>query len=304
MPELPEVETVRRQLEKKVLRKKIQGLDLRYEGIIKSSPTKFAEFIQEKEIEHISRKGKLLIFHFKGFSEAMHAHLKMTGQFLFVESGNIEAGIFPLLYASTPGGKKSMGNFKEEQARKGVEDKHTHAIIQFEDGSQLAFRDQRKFGYLKLLSAEEHKVIIARYGIDPLYREFSEESFIQIFKKRKKSLKGVLLDQQLVAGLGNIYVDEICHRSGLRPHRSVRRLSKTKKSELYRHTLEVISEALSADGTTFKDFSTLDGGKGNFSYQLKVYGREGAACETCKAGTIKKTKHLGRGTHYCPECQS
>ncbi len=304
MPELPEVETVRRQLEAEILDRTLVGLDIRNPVVIKTSSSELAEFVQGKIFKKISRKGKLLIFHFENSDKLLHAHLKMTGQFLFQEKDTVSAGVFPLLYASTPGGKKTVGRFKEDQVKEGLNMKHTHLIFHFEDGSQLAFRDQRRFGFLKLVEKEAHQSFLERYGIDPLYEEFTEENFILAFRNRKKSLKAVLMDQQIIAGIGNIYADEICHRAGLRPQRSVRRITKAKKVELFKHTQSIIQGALASNGTTFKDFSTLDGGKGNFSYQLKVYGRENADCETCESGTIQKEKYLGRGTHYCSNCQS
>lgn len=304
MPELPEVETVRRQLASEILNRKILGIDLRYEGTLKSSPSAFAELIEGRVFTKVSRKGKLLIFHLSETDQLLHAHLKMTGQFLFQEQGETKAGIFPLLYAAVPGGKKTAGQFREDQIQaEETFQKHIHVVIHFEDGSQLAFRDQRKFGYLKLVSKAEHEQIMQRYGIDPMEEDFSSDNLKAAFKGRKKSLKSVLMDQQVIAGVGNIYADEICHRAGIRPHRSVAKLSQRKLEEITVITGEIMRAAIAADGTTFKDFITTDGGKGNFSYQLKVYAREGLACETCNSGTIQKERYLGRGTHYCPQCQ-
>lgn len=303
MPELPEVETVRRQLESQILKRTITGVDIRNAVIIKSPENEFAEYLQGRRFESIERRGKLLIFHLSKSSLTLHAHLKMTGQFLFQENGEVQAGIVPLLYTHSQEGQTSKGFFREDQVQEKKLLKHLHLIIHFDDGSQLGFRDQRRFGYLKLVNKEDHERILSSYGIDPLREEFTHDQFIAAFKGRKKSLKAVLMDQKIIAGIGNIYADEICFRAAVRPHRSVKRLSKKKCLEIYQHTEDVIKAALAQNGTSFSDFKNLDGQEGSFSYQLKVYGREGEACERCESKTIQKIQFLGRGTHYCPHCQ-
>ena len=301
MPELPEVETVRRQLEKKVLHKPILKVEVLNDRILQSEQEELVESLEGSSIKEIGRIGKLLEFSMSNTSILL-AHLKMTGQFLYKEAHEIQAGIFPLLYASAPGGIKYAGTFKEQPSKDF--DRHTHVIISFEDGSQLGFRDVRKFGYLKLVSLEELKRVEETYGIDPLRKNFTREAFHQVFERRQKSLKAVLLDQRLIAGIGNIYADEICHQTKLRPDASASQLKAEQIDRLYNACTEIIQRAVEHKGTTLRDFKTPDGGTGEFAFELKAYGRNGFDCLQCKSGIIKKIVHHGRGTHFCDSCQS
>jgi len=302
MPELPEVETVRQELEEQVLKRPIDRIEVRDSVVVRNPPQAFVRQLKGLHITAVSRIGKLLRFHLSN-EQLLLAHLKMTGQFLFVEKGSITAGIYPLLYISAPGGKKTAGHFREQQGQKALNTKHIHVVFHFTDGTALAFRDQRKFGYLQLVEQAEAEVITERYGIDPLLPGFTEEAFQNAFKGRKKSLKAVLMDQQLIAGLGNIYADEICHRVGIRPQRSVRRLSKKQLSATCIATKEIMEKAIAHKGTTFRDFTRTKGESGDFLYELLVYGRANSPCQTCNTGQIKKVQYLGRGTHYCTNCQ-
>lgn len=303
MPELPEVETVRRELEEQILGLTITALEIKYPKCIRGEIQQFQQTLVGNQFQNLSRRGKLLQMRLEKGKHWMLAHLKMTGQFLVRDQGKISAGIFPLLYAAVPGGKKTAGHFREEQERKAQDDKHCHLVFSFENGMTLSWRDQRKFGYLQLVTDAEREAINNKYGIDPLYDHFTEETFRQAFKGRKKSVKAVLMDQHLIAGVGNIYADEICFRVGVRPHRSVQRLTKMKTSELFHATKEVIQEAVHNKGTTFRDFQRSDGSMGKNVFNLQAYGRSGEKCLRCGTGKISKIMHLGRGTHFCPNCQ-
>lgn len=302
MPELPEVETVRRQLESSILKKRIQSVQVRDPSILRQEIKDFTKMIEGNSFTSISRVGKLLIFHLSS-GKAMTAHLKMTGQFLHQQAGVIQAGIFPLLYASTAGGKKTAGRFREDQIQQGLQVKHTHVLFEFEDGSVLAFRDVRKFGYLKGVSSEELQMIQQSYGIDPLDSLYTRENFHKAFERRQKPLKAVLMDQRLIAGIGNIYADEICHQTKLRPEKSAAKLSKKQLDELYYASSEILKNAVGHKGTTLRDFAGVDGEPGNFAFELKAYGRQGEPCLQCEKGVIRKITFQGRGTHYCPNCQ-
>jgi formamidopyrimidine-DNA glycosylase len=300
MPELPEVETVRRQLEKNILNKRISGVLVKSSSVLRQPQQSFENALTGTLITGIRRIGKLLQFELLN-EKTMLSHLKMTGQFLYHESGKVKAGIFPLLTTSQPGGMKYAGTFKEQQSTEF--DRHTHIILTFEDGSVLAYRDVRKFGYLHVIPTSELLDVESHYGIDPLREEFTREAFHRIFQRRHKSLKGVLMDQSLIAGVGNIYADEICHRTFLSPERSASSLSLKQVDDLYAACSEIIQSAVERKGTTFRDFVGADGEKGNFAFELKSYGRTGQACLQCPSGVIQKTVHLGRGTHYCRSCQ-
>ncbi|MDF2378715.1 MAG: bifunctional DNA-formamidopyrimidine glycosylase/DNA-(apurinic or apyrimidinic site) lyase [Candidatus Gracilibacteria bacterium] len=321
MPELPEVETVRRELESKILNKPIQSVEIREAMILRHSHLDLETIAYENQFSSIKRIGKLLQFFLADGKHVILAHLKMTGQFLYIEQGEVHAGIFPLLYASTPGGKKSAGNFRENQlqqigsvspfkvpgVRDGAQDspfdKHTHLIFHFIDGSMLAYRDVRKFGYLTLIHQKDLDEVNAKYGPDPLHENYSLENFQQAFKNRKKSVKGVLMDQSLIAGIGNIYADEICHRTGIRPTKSSLRLRKKDKQAMYEASKDILNNAINKGGTTMRDFARSDGSAGNFAFELQVYSRQGSPCLRCSKGIIKKIVHNQRGTHYCSNCQ-
>jgi formamidopyrimidine-DNA glycosylase len=300
MPELPEVETVRRQLQDFVIGKEIRTLAVFENTIIKGDLMVLEKILTANRIIRMDRIGKLLQFHLST-GHILLAHLKMTGQFLYQEAGKTKAGIYPLLYASVPGGKKTAGTFQENQGRSA--DKHTHLVITFHDGSTLSYRDIRKFGYLMLIYAAELKTVEERYGIDPLRENFTREAFHQVFVRKQKSLKTVLMDQSLIAGIGNIYADEICHQTRLRPDTSVKNLSPKDLDALYYASADVIQKAVKNKGTTLRDYLSPDGQEGNNAFELKAYGRDGLECLQCGHGKIVKITHRGRGTHYCDTCQ-
>lgn len=302
MPELPEVETVRQDLSEQILGKLIAKVTIHQAGILKNPATTLRRALEGRSFEKIERIGKLLQLFLDDRQHILLAHLKMTGQFLYQKSGKIEAGIYPLLYASQAGGEKAAGQFREHQAERGLEMQHIHALFEFQDGSKLAFRDARKFGYLQLVKTAELKKVEERYGIDPLRNNYTLELFEKAFLRRQKSIKSILMDQQLIAGIGNIYADEICHQTGLKPKKSAANLTKKQLEQLYFSSIDILNHALRHKGTTLKDFTRPDGSKGENHFQLQVYGREGEKCHRC-AGTIKKIVYLGRGTHYCDHCQ-
>ena len=361
MPELPEVETVRRELEEKILDQPIELIEV-IDPLVTRDSQLDLELLRGRSFRSIRRIGKLLQFFFDDESLVLLAHLKMTGQFLYVDQGEVMAGVFPLLYASVRGGRPELraggpdnsparhqagcplleregywgkegvlsllgretvwGGFGRLQHTSALDaprltwderllggggrvsfDKHTQVVFQLENGSRLIYRDVRKFGYLKLVPVGALVEIEAKYGPDPLHEGYTFERFRQAFHGRKKSLKAVLMDQSLIAGLGNIYADEICHRVGIRPMRAASRLRKKDLEAIYEASKEVIQAALRCGGTTMRDFARSDGSAGNFAFQLQVYGRTGELCSTCGLGLIQKVVHIQRGTHFCGKCQ-
>ena len=180
--------------------------------------------------------------------------------------------------------------------------KHTHLIFDFEDKSRLFFNDVRKFGYIKKIPAKNLPEIYAQYGIEPLTKNYTQEAFSKIFKNRKTTLKALLLNQKNIAGLGNIYVDEACFRSGIRPDRLVKTLTKTEIKKLFENCALVLDLSIKAGGTTFYNFTHSDGKSGNYFQKLQVFARAGKPCRQC-GSSIQKIKIAGRGTHLCPQCQ-
>jgi len=287
MPELPEVETVRLQLLHKVAKKTIVRVEVYHHKTTGSNP-KFKKLLTGKKIGSIDRVGKLLIFSFqKEPNLFLLGHLKMTGQFFFVDKkGQVKGGGHSLMAGDT----------------KTFPGKHTRVAFFFSDGSALYFNDMRKFGYTKLVDADELVKVRTKYGPEPIDLDFDGEWFTQKLKQRKRSIKAVLLDQQFVAGLGNIYVDEALWRAKVRPSRLASSLTSKESILLAKVAGEVMREAIKVGGTTFRDFAHTDGEAGNFTDYLEVFARDGEVCRRCKA-IIEKNKVAGRGTHFCPGCQ-
>lgn len=292
MPELPEVETLRLDLEKVLLNKKITSLEVLSPKTARDGAAFFETTLVGRKILDISRKGKLLIFEISGGDVFLLAHLKMTGQFIYLEKDRKIVG----------GHSIKDGNFFEAIGGD-LPNKHTRVIFDFEDHSSLFFNDLRKFGYLKIVDKKELDfILLNNYGPEPFSKELNVTYLKDVLKNRKRSIKAILLDQKIVAGLGNIYVDEALFISGIRPEREASSLSSKEIDLLIKAINEIISQSLKHRGTTFKDFRDAKGNKGNFSKLLKVYGRAKESCLQCGTEIIK-TKVAGRGTHYCPHCQ-
>lgn len=286
MPELPEVETIRADLQKVLRGQKISAVRVNKRKLIKSNPRTFGRDLRNRRIESISRRGKLLIFKFKEVDRYLLVHLKMTGQLIYKGKSRVVAGGhgYPLVNK--------------------LPNRHTHIILSFVGGSKLYFNDMRQFGYMKIVNNKELEGVLAGYGIEPLTDDFTWQALWLVLQNRKTALKNVLLDQKAVAGLGNIYVDEACFAAGIRPERRADRLSEGEVKKLVQVVKRILKLAIRYRGTTFGDYRDGLGGEGNFVKRLKVYGRAGMLCRRCRRGIIKKVKVGGRGTSYCPICQS
>lgn len=268
MPELPEVETVRRQLHAGLAGKTIQSVELLKIGREKPLGKKFVDAVVGKTIERVDRRAKLLVYRFTD-GTAMTAHLKMTGKFVFVDRE----------YAST---------------------KHDRMIFELGD-ARLAWNDVRQFGFVHLVSGKELEEILLKYGPEPL--ETSVEMLAsRIELPKTRMIKAALLNQEVIAGVGNIYADEACHRAGIKPTRRLGRLNAEDRLNLMRHLKELLDEAVKQRGTSANDYVDTEGKKGGFLSLLRVYGREGERCLNC-GDTIKRIVVAQRGTHYCGGCQ-
>jgi formamidopyrimidine-DNA glycosylase len=213
------------------------------------------------------------------------AHLKMTGQFFYVENDEVL------------GGGHSM-----TAADMDLPMKHTRVGFHFTDNTTLYFNDMRLFGYTKLATAEEVATAKAKFGQEPTNPKFDVDEFTAKLKRRRVPIKAALLDQSFVAGLGNIYVDEALWRAKVRPTRRSDKVTKKEASLLAKASGDVMNESIAVGGTTFQSFKDTEGEKGNFKEYLKVFGKQGTKCERC-GGIIMKIRVAGRGTHYCPDCQ-
>ena len=256
MPELPEVETIRQDLKKVVLKKQIKDVIVKKPKLTRPDKTTLKKNLIGQKFTEIDRIGKLLIFSLDNDKHLL-VHLKMTGQLIFQDQDQLVAG---------------GHNFPEIDE---MPNKYTHITIRFKDDSYLYYNDLRQFGYLQIATKKEVKKIKEAYGIEPLTKNFTFKNFSQIFSsKRTANLKSTLLNQKIVSGLGNIYVDEICHEAGIKPSRKANKLTKVELKRLFKITEKIIKKAIQYRGTTFKNYRDSSGKKGNFSQQLKVYGQK------------------------------
>lgn len=287
MPELPEVETLRRDLEKEVVGKRIKSVEVTGARAVRRHRTK-AEFtgrLEGRKIAGVSRKGKYLVVAMEPVTtpagekqtDVLVVHLGMSGQVLRARSA------------------------KEALA------KHTHVVITFSQGGQLRFIDPRTFGELFVTAAGEvEKVVpeLAHLGFDPLEDVMSWTHFSDLLKARRTKLKSLLMDQQFVAGIGNIYADEILWEAGLRYDRSSDSLSSQEVRRLYRSVVETLQNAIKHRGSSLADeqYRDLFGEVGDFQSQHKVYDREGKPCRRCR-NPIARVKTQGRSSFLCEQCQ-
>ncbi|MBE0478532.1 bifunctional DNA-formamidopyrimidine glycosylase/DNA-(apurinic or apyrimidinic site) lyase [Candidatus Aerophobetes bacterium] len=273
MPELPEVETIKQGMVKKIKGKKIGKVDIRNEKNIKiPSPQEFKKQVEGKSIQDIERKGKYLLLSLNSH-KLLIFHLKLTGRLLF----------FP------------------PQTQ---EPDYVRIVFNFFDTSKLFFCDIRGFAEAYLLSPDELDKIAAikNMGPDPLCPDFTLAKFKQRLKGRKGKIKPVLMDQKVLAGIGNIYSQEAVHKAGIHPERDTSRLTSHEIEAIYRALLEVLKEAIEYKGSSVDAYLDLNGEKGDYVPRLKVYGREGENCYRCKS-IIKRKKISGRGTYFCDNCQ-
>lgn len=278
MPELPEVESVRAGLEKLIVGETIHTVDVYWPRIIESPEVPaFKKQISNQKIESIKRRGKFLLFYLTDY--VLISHLRMEGKYQLVDStAKTDAESFPT--------------------------KHTHVIFYFESGKELHYLDVRKFGRMSLVKKGfefDHKSL-NNLGPEPVKEEFDFEQMKSFLKRRKKAIKGVLLDQKMVVGIGNIYADEILFHAKIHPARPANTLTEVEMSRLYEAILLIMEEAVKHGGTTIRTYQNAFGEIGMHQEHLQVYGKNGQSCPQCHT-EMKKIKVAGRGTHYCPQCQ-
>lgn len=282
MPELPEVETVRTGLApvmegKTITHAQVNRPDLRW-----PFPPDMADRLTGRRVLGLRRRSKYILADLDS-GETLLIHLGMSGRMLI--SGD------------------PLGNFVHEHP---APEKHDHVILEMESGARITFNDPRRFGAMDLLqtaSADQHK-LLAVLGPEPLGNDFNEPMLVKALQRRNSPIKSVLLDQKLVAGLGNIYVCEALYRSRIHPKRKASRLSAARAATLVPVIRDVLTQAIAAGGSSLKDFRQADGELGYFQHSFDVYGREGQPCRTsgCDA-EIQRITQSGRSTFYCPNCQ-
>ncbi|WP_100405080.1 DNA-formamidopyrimidine glycosylase [Bacillus solitudinis] len=273
MPELPEVETVRRTLGQLVVGKTIESIEVGWGRIIKKPDdiNEFTTMLVGQTFRAIGRRGKFLIFHLDDV--VLVSHLRMEGRY---------------------------GVYKKTDERS----THTHIIFEFTDGTELRYQDVRKFGTMHVFAkgTEELELPLSKLGLEPFSEDFTVEQLKSGMKKTNRKIKVALLDQNTVVGLGNIYVDEALFRAGIHPERSANSLQEGEYVKLHKHIINTLQQAVDLGGSSIKSYVNGQGEMGMFQQNLDVYGRKEEPCRKC--GTlITKTVVGGRGTHFCLKCQ-
>lgn len=280
MPELPEVETVRRGLTPVMEGQVIAQADVNRPDLRWPFPARMAERLTGQRIEQLRRRSKYILADL-GSGETLLIHLGMSGRMTI--SGD------------------PLGRFVHDHP---LPEKHDHVVFHMENGARITFNDPRRFGAMDLFpSLASHKLLDV-LGPEPLGNAFNEDHLIAAFKGRMTPVKAVLLDQKIVAGLGNIYVCEALFRARISPTRKAGRIGAPRVAGLVPVIREVLQDAIAAGGSSLKDFRQADGELGYFQHSFDVYGREGQPCRTpgCDA-TIRRIVQSGRSTFFCVNCQ-
>lgn len=268
MPELPEVETIRRSLLSNV-NASIQKVEIFHPGILRRQDYELNE-LSGQIIQEIARRGKFLVLKTRE-RKYLVIHLGMSGRFFMLEETEALAG------------------------------KHIHAVLLLDNGRRLVYQDPRRFGGLWLV--RDVAEFFAHMGCEPLEDEFNQDVLAKLLKDRKVAIKTLLLNQNLIAGIGNIYADEALFAAGILPHRAAGSLTEAEIGRLTWAIKEVLKKSIEQRGTTFRDFRDGYNQSGGFQNHLQVYGRINAPCRKC-GQLILQDRIGGRSTHYCQHCQS
>ncbi|XOA42679.1 MAG: DNA-formamidopyrimidine glycosylase [Candidatus Nealsonbacteria bacterium] len=291
MPELPEVETTVRGLKSKILGRKIKDVWIDFEKMVKK-PKNFKEFkrkLKGKEIKNIKRRGKNILINLSN-NKILLIHQKMTGHLLFGE------WVF----------KKGKW-FSEVSGplRNDFKNQFLHLIFFLDNGKNLALSDLRKFAKVELWDENEleNSKGFKDLGPEPLEKKFTFVKFKGVLGKRKKGkIKQVLMDQKIIAGIGNIYSDEILWEAQINPFRDIKTLKEKELKKIYKSMRKILKKGIKVKGDSVSDYRRIDGTKGDFGSLEKVYRKEGKKCRRC-GSIIKRKKIGGRSTHFCPKCQ-
>lgn len=269
MPELPEVETIVNQLRPRLRGRRIVAVWVGWERIVDRPPVEvFCRRLRGQTFAVARRRGKFLLFPLQN-GDTLLVHLRMTGRLLL-------------------------------QPADARPDRHTHAVLTLDDGQQLHYRDVRKLGRLYLVG--DPQGVIGDLGPEPLAADFDVSALAARLAGRRARIKSLLLDQRVLAGLGNIYADEALFRAGIHPLRPAGSLTVGEVARLHRAIREVLTQAIEAQGSTFRDYRSAAGQPGRFQERLRVFRRQDKPCPRC--GTpLERIRVGGRGTHFCPRCQ-
>jgi formamidopyrimidine-DNA glycosylase len=272
MPELPEVETVRTRLEPVLTGRRFEHVEIHDPRLVRPyEPAEVAAELEGERVAAVERRGKYLIFRFES-GRVLLIHLRMTGS-LRHTSGDL------------------------------AEDPHRRAVVRLDNGSDVAYRDVRRFGtWLLLEPGELEPYLGTRVGEEPLDTLFTAARLGERLARRRAPIKSALLDQRTLAGMGNIYVDEALWRAKVHPLRAAESLDRNELRRLHKAVRAALEAGIARQGSTLRDYALPDGGSGSMQHEFKVYGREGEPCDRC--GTpVSKTRVAGRGTWFCSTCQ-
>ncbi|WP_375207438.1 bifunctional DNA-formamidopyrimidine glycosylase/DNA-(apurinic or apyrimidinic site) lyase [Hyphococcus sp.] len=285
MPELPEVETVRRGLEPVMQGASIACVELRRPDLRFPLPENFAGRLEKQTVERLDRRGKYLIAHLSS-GESLIMHLGMSGRFAIEETGQLRPGVFARAQDCNP--------------------KHDHVVFDMEGvrAARITYNDPRRFGFMDIARSEELETCrhFKGMGPEPLGNGFSAAALKAALKGKSAPIKTALLDQRVVAGLGNIYVCEALYRAGISPRRKAASVAGKRSDRLYGEIIAVLREAIEAGGSSLRDFASVEGGLGYFQHRFDVYDREAENCRRCDKA-IMRIVQGGRATFFCPSCQ-
>ena len=273
MPELPEVETTRRGLATLIAGKRITGVIQRRDRLRADLPANLAAVLSGRTVTGIGRRAKYLLLNLNDGARLL-VHLGMSGRFHERES--------------PPG--KEYG-------------KHDHFALQFADGTEIVFNDARRFGQIDWLPPGKSCKALDLLGPEPLDETFTGQALHKILARRKTPVKTALMDQRLVAGVGNIYASEALFRAGIAPERPAGKVTLAEAKRLAPAIQQVLEDSIAAGGSSLKDFVNAHGKIGFFQDRFAVYGRHGKACQRCAEGVVEKLVQAGRASFYCPLCQ-
>lgn len=284
MPELPEVETIKLELNKLIKNKKIKSVEVRLAKQVVGNKNAFIKEVTGAIIKNVKRRAKTLIIDLNNGSHLVF-HLKMTGQLIYKKKSKLSGGGHPI-----------------KQDLQKLPNKYSHVIFNFTHGSHLFFNDTRQFGWVRLVNDKQLKEMNNQFGPEPLDKKFIFDKFKILFANKKGAIKPLLMDQKFLAGVGNIYAQEACFCAGIRPTRAANKISDTELKKIYTCIIKILKLAVLKKGTSADAYVDAFGRQGSMMPLLKVYGRTGEKCVKCK-GKVKSIKQGQRTTNYCPACQ-
>lgn len=289
MPELPEVETIVRQLRDVVVGKRIKKIEILRARSFSGDKNE----LTDKKIKGIDRRSKVIRICFADWEKSLIIHLKMTGQLVYVEKPKNQ---------KTKESKRIAGGHPSEDWIDELPNKHTRVVFDLDDGSKLFFNDLRVFGWVKVIDNGELTIQNGKLPPDVVDKGFSQIYFEGLLKT-KKPVKLLILDQQKIGGMGNIYANDALFASGIEPKRESGSLNKDEIKKLYEAMKMVIKKGIETGGASAANYVQVTGKGGKYQDHFLVYKRDGQECHKCKS-IIRKYKLGGRGTYFCPKCQS